>query len=169
MPHSIRATGTDGSSPITKSRTTVTEQTQPKTRPPDTLIITVESSPEKIQDGHHVLSFYVERFWTPILGPTSVMVLRRVVHESVSRDATTFALDQKLLFRSIGVTGSSAARRVLARLEMFRHVTRQSDDRFCFSTHLAPLHRGQIARLHPVQQREHERFLEQHASTAVRA
>jgi len=145
----------------------VTEQTS--TKPPDRLIITVESSPARIEDGHHVLSCYVERFWTPILGPTSVMVLRRVVHESVARGATTFALDRKLLFQSVGVTGSSTTRRVLARLEMFRHVTRRSDDKFYFSTHLAPLDRGQIARLHPVQQREHDRFVQQQASTAVRS
>ena len=51
------------------------------TLPTDVIRITPWTDPVLDQLGHDARSTYVERFWLPILGPTTTLFLRRVAHE----------------------------------------------------------------------------------------
>ena len=77
--------------------------------------------------GFDILSHYVEQFWTPILGPTSMLLLRNIARIPLQIDATTHApLELELLSQMLGLhfkggRNSSIMRTIerLIRFDMF--------------------------------------------------
>jgi hypothetical protein len=57
--------------------------------------------------GHDVRSVYVERFWLPVLGPTSTWVLRRLA-EGLEHHRAGYRVDLGLLARSLGLGGTGS-------------------------------------------------------------
>lgn len=117
----------------------------------DHLTINFHSSDELTDVGHGVLSHYVEMYWTSVLGPTSILLLRRVAHERMRRDSATFSIAGTTLARGIGVGFNSGAtstwQRTLHRLISFRQLHIEHNGLLRFPSHLPSLHDGQVARL----------------------
>ncbi len=132
------------------------------------------------QLGHDARSAYVERFWLPILGPTTTLFLRRVAHE-LDRRPEGFDLPVLDTASALGL-GTSGGRntpflRGVARAAKFRLARPIGHDTLAIQTKVAPLTRTQIERLpahvrdeHATWQREARRSpdVEQHRRRARR-
>lgn len=99
-------------------------------------------------NGHHARSPYVEAFWLPILGPSSLALLRRCGLELAV--ATEWAVAAEELGQLIGVHHNAGANsklvRVVTRLTQFGAM-RGGPSQFDVRTHLDTLTSGKIARL----------------------
>jgi hypothetical protein len=100
------------------------------------------------EDGFDARSMYVETYWLPILGPSCVLVARRLV-SWLEAEPDGFEITMTALAGSLGL-GAGAGRRApivrtLARLADFElaHV----DDSYALRTMFPPLAARQIARL----------------------
>ncbi len=88
-------------------------------------------------------SDYVEQCWTPLLGPSSVLLLR-LLATMVTDTPVRLSLHE--LARRIGVA-DSVARRTLLRLKQFRHLTLLDDGSVAVRTELPALAPGQAKRI----------------------
>ncbi len=111
----------------------------------------VEPWPDPVVDqlGHDPRSAYVEQFWLPVLGPSSVWLLRRLSIE-LDRQPSGCSIDPVQLATDLGL-GSGSGRhsplmRTLDRCCRFGLATR-AGDRVRVRRRLPPLTRGQVARL----------------------
>lgn len=99
--------------------------------------------------GHHPRSEFGERFWLPVIGPSSLAAYRRLTAGFIG-SRSGYRLDVATLGREIGLgagTGrSSPLLRTLSRLTAF-HLAEIIEDRFGVYTSLPPLTRRQAARL----------------------
>lgn len=115
--------------------------------------------------GHDPRSEYVERFWLPTLGPTSVLLLRRLasVFERSPSDST-IEIELAELSQSLGlgakVGSSSPLVRSFDRLTQFELACVTAPDSFAVRRNLPPINRRHIHRLPESLQREHSEWVE---------
>jgi hypothetical protein len=100
-------------------------------------------------------SDYVEQCWLPLLGPSSVLLLR-LLDTIVTETPTTMSLHE--LAQRIGIS-DSAARRTLLRLKNFRHLALLNDGSVGIRTQLPALAPGQVRRLPATAEAMHHRHL----------
>jgi hypothetical protein len=124
----------------------------------DTRTLTIEKLDDPVLDSHgqHVTSRYVEVFWLPVLGPTSLWLLR---HCSFHTEHGPYTVDARTLGRSLGV-GAGPGRhnpliRSLDRLVSF-HCGLRVFDRWALRTHLGPLPQRHLNRLPEALQEAHD-------------
>lgn len=121
-----------------------------ETLPTDVIRITPWSDPVLDQLGHDARSTYVERFWLPILGPTTTLFLRRVAHE-LDRHPDGFDLPvvDTASAMGLGVSGGRNAPflRGMARAAKFKLARPMGHDTLAVQAKLPPLTRVQIERL----------------------
>jgi hypothetical protein len=116
--------------------------------------------------GYDPRAPYVERFWLPVLGPSTVFLLRHLARE-LDEAPAGFACDLRATARALGL-GERHGRnapfvRTIARAVDF-DAARFSDGRLIVRRRLAPLARRHVARLPESLQAEHERFLRREAA-----
>ncbi len=107
----------------------------------DPLPVTAWSDPLVELLGHDARSRYVETYWLPIAGPSSIWVARRLV-DWLDTEPDGVSVDVETLARTVGV-GTATGRqspivRTLARLVHFG-IANVNGDSFAVRTHLAPL------------------------------
>jgi hypothetical protein len=100
--------------------------------------------------GFDPRSAYVERFWLPLLGPTSTWLLRRLAAE-FDRRPEGFSLDAADCARSIGI-GNRGGRhnpfqRSVERCIRYGLVRAEEHDILAVRTRVPPLTRAQVGRL----------------------
>lgn len=99
--------------------------------------------------GHDARSVYVETYWTPVLGPTSLMLLRRIAGLlEASPDGFPLPLGPTAAALGIGHRGgiNSPMTRTLARLVTFGMASIQGDA-YAVRRTLPPLARRHVMRL----------------------
>ena len=114
------------------------------------------------QLGHDPRSAYVERFWLPVLGPSTVWFLRRVA-DGLDHRPDGFTLDLVDTARSIGVGmrggRNSPMMRTIERCCRFGAARMHGNASLAVRRRLAPLTRSQVERLPQPLQREHDEWL----------
>ena len=139
------------------------EQAPTETDPaPSTLA--VEAWPDPVIDelGVDPRSGYVERFWLPVLGPSTVWFLRRVADELDRRpDGFTLDLVDTAHALGVGMRGgrNSPMLRTVDRSCRFGAARVQGPGAIAVRRRLAPLTRAQVERLPASLRTEHERWL----------
>lgn len=128
------------------------------------LHIEVVTDPVIMNLGHPIDSVYVETYWLPTIGPSSLWMLRRLVtFDGTSIDTADLA---QLIGLGHGTGAHSPVTRTLARLESFylvKTVRRHDNDALVqVGSHLPPLRPRQLARLLPVLQAAHAIYQENH-------
>src|SRR3954465_6679691 len=98
--------------------------------------------------GHDPRSAYVERFWLGILGPSTVLLMRRLAHD-LDDHPDGFTIDLVDTARSLGV-GMRGGRqspfmRTIDRVCRFGAARWQTPERLAVRRKLAPLTRAQVA------------------------
>jgi hypothetical protein len=126
--------------------------------------LAIEPWPDPVIDrlGHDPRSAYVERFWLSILGPSTVVLLRRLAveldehPEGVSLDLTETAASI-----GVGMKGGrqSAFMRTVDRVCRFGGARWQGPGQLGVRRKLPPLTRGQLVRLSPGLQQQHEAWV----------
>jgi len=122
--------------------------------------------------GHDPRSAYVERFWLPIMGPSTVWFLRRVADGlDHSPDGFTLDLADTALALGVGVRGGRNAPmlRTIDRSCRFGAARHQGPGTIAVRRRLAPLTLGQVERLPASLQAEHERWRRDPAPTVALA
>ena len=120
---------------------------------------------DRIHDtlGHDPRSWYVETFWLPTLGPTCVLLLRRIA-DGFDRNPDGFVVATAALSASLGVgeqaTTGGPLRRALRRLEQFAMSTTDDDGALLVRRNLPPIHRKHVKRLPPVVRSVHHEWAE---------
>jgi len=114
------------------------------------------------QLGHDPRSAYVERYWLPILGPSTVFLLR-LIADGFDQHNGPFQLDlvQVSMQLGIGMRGgkNSPMVRTLERCRRFGAARLMTTNSFEVRRRLAPLTRSQVSRLPEKLQRDHEQWL----------
>ncbi len=118
--------------------------------------------------GHDPRSAYVERFWLSILGPSTVVLLRRLAVELDDHpEGVTLDLAETAASIGVGMKGGrqSAFMRTVDRVCRFGGARWQGPDQLGVRRKLPPLTRGQLIRLSPALQRQHDEWvgLDDHA------
>ncbi|MEP6623868.1 MAG: hypothetical protein ABJC79_05470 [Acidimicrobiia bacterium] len=128
-----------------------------------TLTLTAWTDPIIDTLGHDPRSEYVERFWLPTLGPTSVLLLRRLA-TVFDRNPNGVTVEIGELSQSLGLgvrTGtSSPLARSLDRLTQFELACTTAPQAFAVRRNLPPINRRHIHRLPESLQREHNEWVE---------
>jgi hypothetical protein len=126
--------------------------------------VTVEAWSDAVIDelGHDPRSAYVERFWLPVLGPSTVWFLRRVA-DRLDREPDGFELDLVEVARSLGVGmrggRNSPMLKTIERSCRFGAARMHGTTSLAVRRRLAPLTRAQVERLPEALQREHTIWL----------
>ena len=121
--------------------------------------------PDRIHDtlGHDPRSWYVETFWLPTLGPTCILLMRRLA-DGFDRNPDGFVIAIAALSMSLGVgeqiSTGGPLRRAIRRLEQFSMATNDGDGALLVRRNLPPIHRKHIKRLPPVVQSAHHEWAE---------
>ena len=126
--------------------------------------LTVRPWPDSVLDqvGHDPRSPYVERFWLGVLGPSSVVFLRKLAADLEANPAG-YELSMAETARTLGL-GMRGGRnspflRTINRCAQFRMVHLEEDDRVLLARRkLPPLTRGQITRLPEPLQLQHREW-----------
>jgi len=165
---------------VTLARTTT--DVRPLVLAPEVESIHVEPWPDPVIDtlGYDPRSWYVERFWLGVLGPTSTWLLRRI---AAGFDAAPggFDLDVDETARALGLGGRtgrhSPFQRAVARCVTFELARRVDGSSLRVRRHVPPLPRRHLLRLPPSVQAHHRGWtaaqqrtpvLEQHRDRARR-
>lgn len=126
--------------------------------------VSVEPWPDAVIDelGHDPRSAYVERFWLPVLGPSTVWLLRRLA-DHLDRNPDGFELDLVETARSLGVGmrggRNSPMLKTIERCCRFGAARMHGTTSLAVRRRLAPLTRAQVERLPEALQREHTVWL----------
>lgn len=151
-------TAPTATAPATPARTRSPEPVLPTTR------IAVETWSDPVVDrlGHDPRSAYVERFWLPILGPSTIWFLRRMA-DGLDRSPEGFELDLVDTAQSLGV-GMRGGRnapmlRTIDRSVRFGAARVQGPSAIAVRRRLAPLSRAQSERLPASLRSEHDVWL----------
>ncbi len=135
-----------------------------------TTCFSVESWSDPVIDqlGHDPRSAYVERFWLPILGPSSVWLLRRIA-DGLDRHPHGFELDLIDTAQSLGV-GMRGGRnapllRTFERCCRFGAARMHGPTAISVRRRLAPLTRAQAERLPATLRSQHEEWRRQPRTT----
>lgn len=131
-------------------------------QPAMTFAVDTWSDPVIDQLGHDPRSAYVEKFWLPILGPSSVWLLRRIA-DGLDRHPEGFELDLVDTAQSLGV-GMRGGRnapllRTFERCCRFGAARMHGTSSISVRRRLAPLTRTQTERLPHSLRAEHEQWL----------
>lgn len=111
--------------------------------------------------GHDPRSLYVEMFWLPTLGPTSLLLLRRL---AASLEQRPDGLDLPLAdtSRSLGLGDregpSSPLWRSLSRLVQFDLARPENENELAVRLRVPPVNRRHVRRLPPDLQQAHEEW-----------
>jgi hypothetical protein len=131
---------------------------------PVTLAIVPWDDPVFARRGHDPRDHYVERFWLPILGPSTTWLLRRFAR-GFDEMPGGFRVDLADTSRALGLgegTGRhSMISRSVDRACQFGMAQRHGIDRVAVRTHMPPLSQRQLKRLPLALQHAHERLAEQ--------
>ena len=123
--------------------------------------LTVRPWPDSVLDqvGHDPRSPYVERFWLGVLGPSSVVFLRKLAAELEANPAGfDLPLAETARTLGLGMRGgrNSPFLRTINRCAQFRMVHLEENDNVLLARRkLPPLTRGQVTRLPEPLQLEH--------------
>jgi hypothetical protein len=112
--------------------------------------------------GHDVTSAYVERFWLGVLGPTTLLLLRRLAGElEISPSGVAFELPTWSLAMGLGYRNGRSAPlpRAVERLCQFG-VAQRDGFTLYVRRWLPHLNHGQLRRLPPETQKAHEAWTE---------
>ncbi len=131
-------------------------------QPATTLAVETWSDPVIDQLGHDPRSAYVEKFWLPILGPSSVWLLRRLA-DGLDHNPEGFEIDLVDTAQSLGV-GMRGGRnaplmRTFDRCCRFGAARMHGTTSISVRRRLAPLTRSQTERLPDSLRAEHEQWL----------
>jgi hypothetical protein len=132
--------------------------------------LTVRPWPDSVLDevGHDPRSPYVERFWLGVLGPSSVVFLRRLAAElEVNPSGFQLPLEETAKTLGLGMKGgrNSPFLRTINRCAQFRLVHLEANDDVLLARRkLPPLTRGQVTRLPEPLQRQHGEWLDHPAN-----
>jgi hypothetical protein len=132
------------------------------THPAPTIAVDAWSDPVIDQLGHDPRSAYVEKFWLPILGPSSVWLLRRLA-DGLDRHPEGFELDLVDTAQSLGV-GMRGGRnapllRTFERCCRFGAARMHGTSTISVRRRLTPLTRAQTERLPNSLRHEHDQWL----------
>lgn len=112
-------------------------------------------------------SDYVERYWTGIVGPSVVLLLRRLAR-GLAEHPGGFALSPGETARAIGLGGgmghNAPMARTIERARLFGALRRPAPERLEVRTHLPVLSDRQLRRLPLAVRASHERWLDEHRS-----
>lgn len=121
--------------------------------------------PDPIIDtlGHDPRSVYVERFWLPTLGPTSLLLLRRIA-AGLDEHPTGVQLDLGELSQALGLGhregNSSPVLRSLDRLIQFDLAVGEREAGYAVRRMVPPVNRRHVGRLPAPLQDEHRAWAE---------
>lgn len=111
--------------------------------------------------GEDPRSPYVERFWLPVVGPSTIMLVRRLA-DLFDGAPDGFDLDPRMFSRDIGVGAGTSNpapfRKALERAERFGFVRRHGATDVVARRKLPPLTNGQVSRLPARHQRAHKEW-----------
>lgn len=114
--------------------------------------------------GHTPASEYVELFWLPVLGPSSVLLLR-YLGRAFDVAPEGFELDLDTCARSLGLGGGlgkwGPIQRTLTRCATFGMARRWGEDRILVRRKLPPLSRHHQAHLPDPLQLRHQAWLDE--------
>ena len=114
--------------------------------------LTVHPWPDPVIDtlGHDPRSIYVETFWLPTLGPTSLLLLRRIA-AGFSEAQYGMELDVAELSKALGLGyrdgASTPLMRSFERLVQFDLATNTAEDTYAVRRNLPPVNRRHVRRL----------------------
>ncbi len=134
------------------------------TLPTDHLHVTPLSDPVVDLLGHDLRSTYVERFWLPVLGPTTTLLVRRLAAE-LEEHPEGFDLPLLDTAAALGL-GNKGGRnapflRAIARATKFKVTQSAGPGALAVRRRIAPLNRTQVERLPPPVRDEHAAWLRQ--------
>lgn len=113
--------------------------------------------------GHDPRSVYVERFWLPTLGPTSLLLLRRIASELDARPDGV-EIDMAATAQALGLGNRTGASSPLARsfdrLQQFDLACSSGDRSFAVRRTVPPVNRRHVQRLPHDLQDEHREWAE---------
>ena len=113
--------------------------------------------------GHDPRSEYVERFWLPTLGPTSLLLIRRLA-SAFDRAPEGMTMDVVEFSQSLGLGArdgaSSPLLRSLDRLTQFDLACALKPGAFAVRRNVPPVNRRHIHRLPDTLQREHASWVD---------
>ena len=127
--------------------------------------LTIEAWSDPVIDelGHDPRSAYAERFWLPILGPSTIWFLRRVV-DQLDEEPHGYSLDLVETARSLGVGmrggRNSPMLKTVERSCRFGAARMHGGSLLEVRRRLAPLSRSQVERLTTRLQHEHAEWVE---------
>ena len=128
-----------------------------------TLTLTPWTDPIIDTLGHDPRSEYVERFWLPTLGPTTLLLLRRLA-TTFDRSPDSVTLDVADLSQSLGLGaregGSSPLFRSIDRLIQFDLAVLLKPSHYAVRRNAPPVNRRHMHRLPLSLQREHEDWVD---------
>ena len=114
-------------------------------------------------------SHYAETFWLPILGPSTLLLLRRVA-ERFDTEPDGFTLDLLETSQALGIASkggrNSPFYRAINRVVSFKMGTTIDDTTIAIRRRMPTLHTGQVKRLPPRLANMHDEVLRQHRVTS---
>ncbi len=127
-----------------------------------TATLAIRPWPDPVIDtlGHDPRSIYVERFWLPTLGPTSLLLLRRIA-AGLDEHPEGIQLDLGELSQALGLGhregNSSPVVRSLDRLMQFDLACGERESGYAVRRSVPPVNRRHVGRLPMPLQDEHRR------------
>ncbi len=140
---------------------------QPEVDTPDTLIISRWVDPLLDKLGHDPRSRYVERFWLPVLGPSTIVFLRHCAdHLDGTPASTSVELELAAIARHLGLGHkggrNSALTRTILRSCRFGAARAGRGNALELRRGIPPLNRTQVNHLPKTLQAEHRHHVEHH-------
>jgi len=115
-------------------------------------------------------SYYAETFWLPILGPSTLWLLRKVA-ERFDTEPDGFELDLIETSLSLGIPSKGGRNnpfgRAIKRVVSFKMGAMVDEQTIAIVRTMPPLHGGQVRRLTPRLANLHDQTLRAHRSTAT--
>ena len=130
-----------------------------------TATLAIRPWPDPVIDtlGHDPRSLYVERFWLPTLGPTSLLLLRRIA-AGLDEHPEGIQLDLGELSQALGLGHAKATRRrcvrSLDRLIQFDLACGEREHGYAVRRTVPPVNRRHVGRLPAPLQDEHRAWAE---------
>lgn len=100
-------------------------------------------------NGFPICSQYVDTFWLPVLGPSSISLLRHLSYQFAG-SGDPYVVEAEVLGKCLGLGGvgrNAPLHRTLHRVVKFAGGVKEGPSSWRFRTHLAPLSRRALSRL----------------------
>lgn len=132
----------------------------------DPLVLRASQHPNKVvaRLGFDLRHRYLEECWTPVIGPSSVLLLRRLPDLWQRREPAE--LTARELGRHIGLM-PSATLHTIRRLERYGFARRDPDGEIDVFTTARPVHNRDLDRLPPSSRAAHGRMVTEQFATAL--